>query len=104
MGILTAGLMLLAAGNILATVAVARTTVFTSSQRAIQIALIWLVPVIGFIVCLAFSATQISESKASGPFAPLNSPADGSTPAPLDHPVIGDDYASQGGDASSSGD
>ncbi|NEL27889.1 MAG: hypothetical protein G3W59_23380, partial [Xanthomonas perforans] len=39
----------LALGNIVASVAVLRVSVLSPSQRALQVALIWLVPVIGAV-------------------------------------------------------
>ncbi len=44
--------------NILATLAVLRKDELSGRKRAVQIVLIWLIPCIGAIACLAFIATD----------------------------------------------
>lgn len=60
----------LALGNIVASVAVLRVSVLSPSQRVLQLTLIWLVPVIGAIVCAAFASSQALASTSSGTIAP----------------------------------
>lgn len=45
--------------NLLASVAVVRSASFSAAQRRAQIALIWVVPVVGGIIALAFIATDV---------------------------------------------
>lgn len=67
----------LALGNIVASVAVLRVSVLSPSQRALQVALIWLVPVIGAVVCAAFASSQAAGSTSSDTSDPLYLSSDG---------------------------
>lgn len=68
----------LALGNIIASVAVLRVSVLSPSQRVLQLALIWLVPVIGAVVCGAFAASQALGPTSSSTIDPLYPSSDGS--------------------------
>ena|SRR5688572_15457088 len=52
------GLTLLAALNLFASVAVFRAFSHSSTQRWVQVALVWLVPVVGSVLALAFLAAD----------------------------------------------
>lgn len=56
-------LALLTGLNLLASVAVVRSASFSAAQRRAQIALIWVVPVVGGIIALAFIATDVPADR-----------------------------------------
>lgn len=89
----------LALGNIVASVAVLRVSVLSPSQRVLQLTLIWLVPVIGAIVCAAFASSQALASTSSGTIAPLYPLSDGGASDGQDIGFVGCD----GGDAGDAG-
>jgi hypothetical protein len=72
--------------NVFASVAVLRISVFSPSQRWLQLGLIWLVSVIGAVVCVAFSSSQALGPSSPSTADPLYFPSDGGAP---DGPVIG---------------
>jgi hypothetical protein len=76
----------LALVNIVASVAVLRVPVLSPSQRVLQLALIWFIPVIGAIVCIAFVSSQATRPTSSSTVDPLYLPSDGGVP---DSPSIG---------------
>ena len=83
-------ILLLAAGvaviNVAASVVVLRVSAFSASQRLLQLMFIWLVPVLGAVVCVAFASSQALGSGSSSSFDPLYLPSDGGAP---DGPGIG---------------
>ncbi len=69
--------------NLFASRAVLRAPFSTPSQRRLQLALVWLLPAIGAVLCLVFAASQRGERRPGSddgantmPYAVL--PADGS--------------------------
>ena len=66
--------------NLFASLAVLRVAELSPSQRLLQLALIWLIPVLGAIVCAAFASSQALGSSARGTIDPLYLPADGGGP------------------------
>lgn len=90
--------------NIVASVVVLRVPVFSPSQRLLQFALIWLVPIIGAVACAAFASSQALGPASPSTIDPLYSPSDGGGP---DGPAIGICGCSGGdggGDAGGGGD
>ncbi|WP_369936429.1 hypothetical protein [Xanthomonas tesorieronis] len=63
--------------NVLASVAVLRAPVFSPSQRFWQLALIWLVPLVGAVVCGVFAFSQALGPDSPGTIEALHSPSDG---------------------------
>lgn len=86
----------LALGNIVASVAVLRVSVLSPSQRALQVALIWLVPVIGAVVCAAFASSQVAGSTSSGTSDPFYLSSDGGASAGQDAGFSGCDAGDSG--------
>lgn len=72
--------------NIVASVLVLRVAVFSPSQRLLQLGVIWLVPIIGAIVCAVFASSQAHDLASPGTVDPLHLPSDGGGP---DGPGIG---------------
>ena len=72
--------------NVAASVAVLRVSVFAPSQRLLQLAIIWLVPVIGAVVCVAFASSQALGPASPSTIDPLYLPSDGGAP---DGPGVG---------------
>ena len=72
--------------NIAASVVVFRVSVFSSSQRLLQLAFIWLVPIIGAVVCMVFASSQALGANSPRTIDPLYHPSDGGAP---DGPGIG---------------
>lgn len=72
--------------NVFASVAVLRVSAFSTSQRWLQLGLIWLVPIIGAVVCVAFAHSQALGPSTSSTVDPLYFPSDGGAP---DGPGIG---------------
>ena len=66
--------------NFVATLVVLRVSVFTTSQRLLQIALIWFLPIVGAVVCGAFAWSQALGPTSHGTIDPLYIPADGGGP------------------------
>ena len=66
--------------NVAASIAVLRVSVFAPSQRLLQLALIWLVPVLGAIVCAAFASSQALGPASPSTIDPLYLPSDGGAP------------------------
>jgi uncharacterized membrane protein YgcG len=66
--------------NAFASVVVLRVPVFSSSQRLLQLALIWLVPVIGAVICTVFAYSQALGPTSPGTMDPLYLPSDGGAP------------------------
>ncbi|MGE8287380.1 MAG: hypothetical protein ACN6RG_05445 [Stenotrophomonas sp.] len=54
--------LLLVLVNLVATGAVFRVPDLSASQRVLQIATIWLLPVIGAVLCLSFASTQANTA------------------------------------------
>lgn len=90
---------MLALGNIVASVAVLRVSVLSPSQRVLQLALIWLVPVIGAVVCAAFASSQTFGSTSSSTIDPLYPSSDGGA---SDGQDIGS-FSCDGGDTGGAG-
>ena len=65
--------------NVFASAAVLRVAVFSPTQRVLQLALIWLVPMIGAVVCAAFASSQ-ALGPTSRTIDPLYLPSDGGGP------------------------
>lgn len=86
----------LALGNIVASVAVLRVSVLSPSQRALQVALIWLVPVIGAVVCAAFASSQAAGSTSSGTSDPFYLSSDGGVSGGQDAGFSGCDAGDSG--------
>lgn len=86
----------LALGNIVASVAVLRVSVLSPSQRALQLALIWLVPVIGAVVCAAFASSQAAGSTSSDTSDPLYLSSDGGASGGQDAGFSGCDAGDSG--------
>jgi hypothetical protein len=63
--------------NVLASAAVLRVPVFSPAQRLWQLALIWLVPLVGAVVCGVFAASQAHVPASPGTIDPLYLPSDG---------------------------
>ena len=72
--------------NVAASVVVLRVSVFSPSQRLLQLALIWLLPIIGAVVCVAFASSQALGPASPSTIDPLYLPNDGGAP---DGPGIG---------------
>ena len=72
--------------NIAASVMVLRVSAFSASQRLLQLLLIWLVPVLGSVICATFASSQALGPASSSSFDPLHLPSDGGAP---DGPGIG---------------
>lgn len=53
--------------NVTATVTVARSGAFSPAQQAWQLGLIWLVPLIGAVVCFLLTKTDASQADLSPP-------------------------------------
>lgn len=51
--------------NLVTTIAVFRVQGISGSQRLLQLALVWLLPVIGAVVCFAFATTQANALAAT---------------------------------------
>ena len=72
--------------NVVASVVVLRAPVFSLSQRLLQLGFIWLVPIIGAVVCMAFASSQALGPASPSTMDPLYLPSDGGAP---DGPGIG---------------
>ena len=72
--------------NIAASVVVLRVSIFSSSQRLLQLAFIWLVPIVGAVVCVAFASSQVLGPTSLRTMDPLYLPSDGGV---ADGPGIG---------------
>jgi hypothetical protein len=72
--------------NAVASVVVLRVPVLSSSQRSLQLAFIWLVPIIGAVVCTAFAHSQSLGATSPSTLDPLYTPSDGGAP---DGPALG---------------
>lgn len=72
--------------NAVASLRVLRIPVFSRSQRVLQLALIWLVPIIGAGICIAFATSQALGPAAPSTHDPLYLPSDGGAP---DDPSLG---------------
>ena len=66
---LSAVVLLLAAANVLVSSLVVRHALYSHSQKALQILLVWLVPVIGAIVVWQVLRAQKDQSRTSHPHA-----------------------------------
>ena len=66
--------------NVAASVAVLRASAFAPSERSLQLALIWLVPVLGAIICMAFASSQALGPASPSTLDPLYLPSDGGAP------------------------
>jgi hypothetical protein len=58
--------------NVVASVTVLRVPVFSPSQRLFQVGLIWLVPIIGAVVCVVFSSSQALDATSLSTVDPLH--------------------------------
>lgn len=56
-----------AALNLYVTYVIIRNPSYTSSRKALQVLIAWLVPVVGAIVCITFSRTDELSSPTSKP-------------------------------------
>jgi len=66
--------------NFIASIAVLRVSVYSTQQRLLQLALIWFVPIIGAIVCVAFASSQALGPGPPNTMDPLYLPSDGGAP------------------------
>ena len=76
--------------NLVASIAVLRTSAFSMPQRLLQLAVIWLLPVLGAVICGAFASSQGLGPASPSSVDPLYLPADGGTPAGGDIGFCGD--------------
>jgi uncharacterized membrane protein YgcG len=88
--------------NLIATRAVLRAGGLSIPQRAMQLAMVWLLPVVGAIVCIAFASSQASAAVANGTIDPLYSPREGQVADGSMTGLCG--CNSDGGDGSAGGD
>ncbi len=88
--------------NAIASLLVLRARVFSPSQRMLQVAVVWLIPLAGAIVCAVFARSQTPGPRSSSAFDPLYLPSDGGGP---DGPGFGPCGCNDatGGDAGGSG-
>ena len=68
---------LVAVANTVASFAILRSDSLTPSQRVFQLAIVWLLPLLGAVICWAFISSQSVPSRASSSFVPLHVPSDG---------------------------
>jgi len=87
-----------AIANTVASFSILRSDGLTARQRVIQLALVWLLPLVGAVICWAFASSQSSPSSASSSFVPLHFPSDG---AGCDGHGLGGSGSSDGGSGSS---
>ena len=85
--------------NAFASVVVLRVPVFSPLQRFLQIALVWLVPIIGAVICVAFAYSQSLGPASPGTMDPLYLPSDGGGPETSGSGTCG----CNGGDAGAGG-
>ena len=90
--------------NVAASVVVLRVSVFSPSQRVLQLALIWLVPVIGAVVCAAFASSQALGPASPSTIDPLYLPNDGGAPDGPGIGICGCSGGDGGGDSGGGGD
>jgi len=76
----------IALANAAASWAVLRIPVFSATQRRLQLLLIWLVPILGAIICVVFARSQALGPASPSTFDPLYHPSDGGGP---DGPGLG---------------
>ena len=60
------GLLLVATLNTISTVVVLRSPSFNGTQRFLQLLVVWLIPIVGAIVCLTFVASQSRDEAMTG--------------------------------------
>ena len=80
----------LALFNLVASIAVLRTSAFATPQRLLQLAVIWLLPVLGAVICGAFVSSQGLGPASPRSIDPLYLPGDGGTPVAGDAGFCGD--------------
>lgn len=85
-----------AAINVVATRAIIRVSALTTSQRALQLAFVWLVPIFGAVVCLS------AASHTTRGFSAIL-PSDGVASSGQDGGSYGDSGSSSCGDSSGGG-
>ena len=68
--------------NLFGSVAILRTPLFSGAQRLLQLLVVWLVPIIGAIVCRVFVASQ---SRDQVPGLDRTAFADGPCAGPVEH-------------------
>ena len=66
--------------NAAASILVLRSKLFSAAQRNRQLALIWLVPAVGAVVCSVFVFSQPKAAFSASSFDPLYNPTDGQAP------------------------
>ena len=84
--------------NIVASARVLRVPDLSRSQRHFQLALIWIVPIIGSVVCLAFASSQTFGPFSPSTHDPLYLPADGGGPEGPGIGICGCSGSDGGGD------
>jgi hypothetical protein len=90
--------------NVVASVVVLRVSVFSTSQRLLQLAFIWLVPVIGAVVCVEFASSQALGPASPSTIDPLYLPSDGGAPDGPGIGLCGCSGSDGGGDGGGGGD
>ena len=90
--------------NVAASVVVLRAPIFSSSQRLLQLALIWIVPVIGAVVCVVFASSQAAGQSTPSKMDPLYLPSDGGAPVGASTGSVGCGGGDGGGDCGGGGD
>lgn len=90
--------------NVFASAAVLRVAAFSPTQRLLQLALIWLVPVIGAVVCAAFASSQALGPTSPSTIDPLYLPSDGGGPDGPGMGICGCSGGEGGGDSGGGGD
>jgi hypothetical protein len=95
-------LIALALANAIVSAMVLRAPMLSRGQRALQLCFVWLVPVIGAVICAAFVHSQVGADTGASKMDPLYLPGDGGAPDGPDLPGIcgcgGDSGGDGGGD------
>jgi len=84
--------------NVLASFAVLRKTELPANKRSLQLVLVWLLPVIGAVVCLAFVLTDTRDSRPSLDKTAFVENADASGPDMVGPGICGCSDSGGGGD------
>lgn len=90
--------------NAAASAVVFRASVFSTQQLVLQMALIWLVPIVGAVVCTLFALSQMGAAAPPNAVEPLYLPSDGGAPEGPGIGVCGCGSIGGGGDEGGGGD
>ena len=77
--------------NVVASAVVIRNREATASQRVMQLVVVWLLPVVGAVMCLVFSRLRSDPVRDSSSFDPLRRPSDPQVPGGPDVEVAAGD-------------